>query len=39
MKVWDAVTGQELLTLNGHAGSVYSVAFSPDGKQVGLGEL
>jgi WD40 repeat protein/serine/threonine protein kinase len=33
-KVWDAQTGQELLTLKGGA---YSVAFSPDGKRVATG--
>jgi WD40 repeat protein len=31
VKVWDAQTGQELLTLKGHSGNVKSVAFSPDG--------
>jgi hypothetical protein len=35
IKVWDAVSGQELLTLrNGHKGRIYSVAFSPDGKTL-----
>ena len=34
MKVWDAQTGQELLTLKGHTGWVTSVAFSPDGKRL-----
>jgi WD40 repeat protein/transcriptional regulator with XRE-family HTH domain len=36
-KVWDAVTGQELFTLDpGEAarGKLYSIAFSPDGKQL-----
>lgn len=28
-KIWDASTGRELLTLRGHAGTVTSVAFSP----------
>jgi len=32
--VWDAQTGQETLTLKGHAGWVNSVAFSPDGKHL-----
>jgi WD40 repeat protein len=32
-KVWDAATGQELLTLTGHNGKVSSVAWSPDGKR------
>ena len=34
MKVWDAQTGQELLTLKGHTGMAPSVAFSPDGKRL-----
>ena len=35
MKVWDAATGQELLTLNGHTtGEVLSVDFTPDGKRL-----
>ncbi len=33
-KVWDAASGQELLTLRGHIGAVYSVAWSPDGKRL-----
>jgi WD40 repeat protein len=34
VKVWDAQTGQEMLTLKGHSGGVMSVRFSPDGKRV-----
>ena len=34
VKVWDAATGQETLTLKGHTGAVKSVAFSPDGKRL-----
>ena len=34
MKVWDAGTGQEILTLKGHTGGVNSVAFSPDGQRL-----
>ena len=34
VKVWDAATGQEILTLKGHTGDVPSVAFSPDGKRL-----
>jgi WD40 repeat protein len=32
--VWDAVTGQDLLTLKGHTRRVNSAAFSPDGKRL-----
>ncbi len=32
-KIWDLVTGQ-CKTVNGHSGSVKSVAWSPDGKQI-----
>ena len=34
MKVWDAATGQETLTLKGHSRRVNSVAFSPDGQRL-----
>ena len=34
MKVWDAASGQETLTLKGHTDWVSSVAFSPDGKRL-----
>jgi WD40 repeat protein len=34
VKVWDAQTGHELLTLKGHTVFVWSVAFSPDGKRL-----
>ncbi len=33
-KVWDAQTGQCLLTLEGHWASVSSVAYSPDGGRI-----
>jgi WD40 repeat protein len=36
-KVWDARTGAELLTLNGHTGSVHAVSFSPDGRRIVTG--
>jgi WD40 repeat protein len=32
--LWGAASGKELLTLKGHAGANYSVAFSPDGKRL-----
>jgi WD40 repeat protein len=31
--IWDARTGQLWSTYRGHAGPVYDVAFSPDGKR------
>ena len=34
MKIWDAITGKEILGLKGHASSVTSLAFSPDGKSL-----
>ena len=34
VKVWDAMSGQEMLTLKGHTNWVRGVAFSPDGKRV-----
>ena len=35
VKVWDAVTGQEIVTFTGHCEQVWDAAFSPDGKRVG----
>ena len=37
VKVWDALSGQETLTLKGHSDGVNSVAFSPDGKRLASG--
>src|SRR5262249_19310977 len=34
VKVWDAQTGREILTLTEHAGRVQGVAFSPDGRRL-----
>jgi dipeptidyl aminopeptidase/acylaminoacyl peptidase len=34
VKVWDAATGGELLTLKGHTNPVVSLAFSPDGRRL-----
>ena len=37
MKVWNVHTGQEALTLQGHTGPVFSVAFSADGTRIASG--
>jgi WD40 repeat protein len=34
IRVWDAVSGAHLHTMNGHKSRVSSVAFSPDGSQI-----
>jgi Flp pilus assembly protein TadD len=34
VRVWDADTGKELFTLNGHTGVVFGVSFSPDGRRL-----
>jgi hypothetical protein len=39
LKVWDAATGKESFTLNGHKGRVWSVAWSPDGKRIVSGSF
>jgi WD40 repeat protein len=36
VKVWDALTGEELLSLRGHSGYVYGLAFSPDGTRLAV---
>jgi len=36
-KVWDAQTGQELLTLQGHAHVINTLAWSPDGQRIVTG--
>ncbi len=33
-QIWDAESGQQLLTLKGHEGRVTSAVFSPDGKRI-----
>ena len=37
MKLWDASTGKELFTLEGHSDIVRTVAYSPDGKSIASG--
>lgn len=37
--LWDAVTGQEVMRLEGHTGWVRSVAFSPDGTIIASGSV
>jgi hypothetical protein len=39
VKVWDAQTGKELLTLKGHTDWVTSVAFSADGTRIVSGSM
>lgn len=39
VRVWDAQTGYFLDRFEGHKDSVYSVAFSPDGKSLVSGSL
>jgi WD40 repeat protein len=34
VNVWDAQTGQQLLSFKGHTDTVWSVAYSPDGKRL-----
>jgi WD40 repeat protein len=34
VRLWDAQTGREMLTLRGHDAPVRSVAFTPDGRQI-----
>src|SRR5262249_24335420 len=39
VKIWDALTGQEKLTLRGHTGEIRGVAWSPDGKRILSGSV
>jgi WD40 repeat protein len=39
VKVWDAQTGQDVLTLKEHTNVVWSVAFSPDGRRLACGSV
>lgn len=33
-KLWDAFTGENLLTFEGHSASIWSISFSPDGQRI-----
>ncbi len=37
VQVWDAATGQRLLTYAGHEGGVHTIAWSPDGRHIASG--
>ena len=34
MKLWDAASGKELLTLYGHTARIFGIVISPDGTQL-----
>lgn len=38
-RVWDALTGRQILVLRGHGASVLSAAFSPDGGRIATGSM
>ena len=37
VRLWDVATHQQITVLRGHAGPIYSVGFSPDGKTLASG--
>ncbi len=39
IKLWDVVTGKEIVTLSGHLSPVHGVAFSPDGTRLASGSM
>jgi WD40 repeat protein len=38
MRIWDTVTGQDIMTLRGHSGFINCVTYSPDGKYIASGD-
>ncbi len=38
-EIWDAESGQEILTLRGHTNDVFSVSWSPDGRRLASGSV
>jgi WD40 repeat protein len=38
-RIWDAITGKQLMMMEGHTDFVYGVAFSPDGKYLLTGSF
>ena len=34
IRLWDTLTGQEMLTLQGHKAQVNGIAFAPDGSSL-----
>jgi WD40 repeat protein len=39
VKLWEAATGKEQATLQGHTSRVFSVSWSPDGKTLASADL
>ena len=39
IKIWDAITGKDLLTLSGHEATIWSLSYSPDGTRIASGSV
>jgi len=39
VQVWNASTGENVLTYRGHSGPVFEAAWSPDGRRIASGSL
>lgn len=39
IKIWDAITGKELLMLSGHEATIWSLSYSPDGTRIASGSV